>query len=99
MKHGVRGDAWLGSIQTSNQFGTRGNEFILKVKQYHSHFPKVYIASALKDAPGGVQIILEETTKDEVPLVAMDYRYSHKTILFFVLTKNGRASSLVIPTK
>jgi hypothetical protein len=29
----------------------------------------------------------------------MDYRYSHKTILFFVLTKNGRASSLVIPTK
>ncbi len=92
MKHGVRGDAWFGSIWTANEIGLRGYECLLQVKQYHSHFPKDYIESALKDAPGGVHIMLEGRTKDEVPLVAMEYWYSRKTILFFILTKNGGTS-------
>jgi hypothetical protein len=92
MRHGVRGDAWFGSIQTANQIGLRGYECALQIKQYHSLFPKDYIKSALKDAPGGVHIILEETTKDEIPLVAMGHRYSRKTIVFLVLTKNGGTS-------
>jgi hypothetical protein len=61
----------------------------LQIKQYHSLFPKDFIETALKDAPGGVHIVLEGTTKDEIPLVAIGYRYSRKTILFFILTKNG----------
>jgi hypothetical protein len=60
-------------------------------------FPKIIIESALKDAPGGVHILLEGTTNDEVSLVALGCRYSHKTILFFVLTKNGRSSKLGDP--
>jgi hypothetical protein len=92
MKHGVRGDAWFGSIQTANEVGLRGFDCILQVKQYHSHFPKDYIESDLKEIPGGVHIMLEGTTKDEAPLVAVGYRYSRKTILFFVLTKNGGTS-------
>jgi hypothetical protein len=89
MRHGVRGDAWFGSIRTANEVGLRGHEGVFQIKQYHSLFPKEYIESALKDAPGGVHILLEGVTKDEIPLVAMGYRYSRKTILFFVLTKNG----------
>jgi hypothetical protein len=60
-------------------------------------FPKEFIETALKDAPGGVNILLEGTTNDEVPFVALGYRYSHKTILFFVLTKNGGSSKLGDP--
>ena len=33
--------------------------------------------------------MLEGTTRDEVKLVAIGYRYSRKTILFFVLTENA----------
>jgi hypothetical protein len=96
-KHGVRGDAWFGSIKTANEIGLRGHEAVLQIKQYHSLFPKEFIESALKDAPGGVHILLEGTTNDEVPLVALGYRYSRKTILFFVLTKNGGSSKLGDP--
>jgi hypothetical protein len=88
LKHGVRRDAWFGSIQTDNQVGIKGYECVLQIKKYHSLFSKEYIEGALKDAPGGVHIALEGTTKDEVPLVAMGYRYSCKIILFFALTKN-----------
>ena len=91
-KHGIRGDAWFGSIKTANEIGIRGHEAVLQVKQYHSLFPKDFIEAALKEAPGGVHILLEGTTKDEVPLVALGYRYSRKTILFFVLTKNAGSS-------
>jgi hypothetical protein len=96
-KHGVRGDAWFGSIRTANEIGLRGHDAVLQVKQYHSLFPKEFIENALKDAPGGVHILLEGTTNDEVPLVALGYRYSRKTILFFVLTKNGGCSKLGDP--
>jgi hypothetical protein len=59
------------------------------VKQYHNLFPKDFIEEALKDAPGGVHIVLKGTTRDEVNLAAIGYRYSHKTILHFVLTENA----------
>jgi len=39
-----------------------------------------------------VHILLEGVTKDEVTLVAMGYRYSQKTILFFVFTKSAKSS-------
>ena len=62
-------------------------------------FPKEYIEEASKDAPGGVHILLEGVTKDEVSLVALGYRYSRKTVLHFVLTKNGGSSKPGDPYK
>jgi hypothetical protein len=64
------------------------------VKQnHHALYPKEFIEKASKDAPDGIHIILEGTMKDEVPLVALGYRYSWKTTLFFVRTKNAGTSS------
>ena len=88
-KHGIRGDAWFGSVRTASEVARRGHEGIFQVKQYHSFYPKAFIEEALKEAPGGVHIVLEGTTQCEVPLIAVGYRYSRKTILFFVLTKNA----------
>ena len=59
------------------------------MKQYHNLFPKDFIEAALKDAPGGVHIVLKGTTRDEVNLVAIGYCYSRKTILHFVLAENA----------
>jgi hypothetical protein len=88
-KYGIRGDAWFGSVNTANEVGLRGHEGVFQVKQYHTLFPKDFIEEALKEAPGGVHIVLKGTTKDEVNLVAVGYRYSRKTILHFVLTENS----------
>jgi len=92
VKHGIRGDAWFGSVRTANEVALHGHEAVFQIKQYHAGFPKEYIEEALKDAPGGVHILLEGMTQNEVPLVALGYRYSRKTVLHFVLTKNAGSS-------
>jgi len=89
LKHCIQDDAWFGSVCTANEVGVHGHEGGFQVKQYASLFPKAFIEEALKDAPGGVYIVLEGTTRDEVKLVAIGYRYSRKTIPFFVLTENA----------
>jgi|LakMenEpi03Aug12_release.lakeMendotaPanAssembly.Ray.scaffolds.fasta_scaffold205777_1 hypothetical protein len=88
-RFGIRADAWFGSVRTANEIGIRGHEGVFQVKTYHASYPKDFIEATLKDAPGGVSIVLEGTTRDEVPLVAVGYRYSRKSILHFVLTKNA----------
>jgi hypothetical protein len=97
VKHGIRGDAWFGSVRTANEVALRGHDGVFQIKQYHASFPKDFIQEALKDAPGGVYILLEGTTQDEVQLVALGYRYSRKTVLHFVLTKTAGNSKPGIP--
>jgi hypothetical protein len=88
-KFGIRGDAWFGSMRAANEVSLRGHEGVFQIKTYHATYPKDFIEEALNDAPGGIFIALEGATKEEVGLVALGYRYSRKTILYFVLTKNG----------
>jgi hypothetical protein len=88
-KHGVRGDAWFGSVNTANEVIIRGHEGVFQVKQFHTLFPKEYIEEALKEAPGSVHIILKGSTRYEVNLVPIGYRYSRKAILHFFLTENA----------
>jgi len=57
-KHGIRADAWFGSIKTANEVALRGHKAVFQVKQNHSLFPKDFIEKALKDAPGGVHTVL-----------------------------------------
>jgi hypothetical protein len=97
VKHGIRGDAWFRSIRTANEVALHGHEAVFQMKQYHASFQKEYIEEALKDAPGGVHILLEGTTENEVPLLALGYRYSRKTVLHFVLTKNAGSSKPGMP--
>ncbi len=70
---------------------------MLQVKQYHSLYPKEFINEALKDAPGGVGIFLEGTAPNEVPLIAVGYRYSCKMILYFIQTKNAGSTAEGLP--
>ena len=72
---GIHGDAWFGSVRTASEVGSRGHEGVFQVKQYSALYPKDFISKALKTAPGGVPIVLEGTTPNGVPLIALGYRY------------------------
>ena len=81
--HGLRGDAWFGSVKAASQMAVRGHQCCFQVKGYSALYPKEYIEDALKDAPGGVFIALQGNAPNEQTLVAMGYRYSRKSTLFF----------------
>jgi hypothetical protein len=72
LPHGVKADAWFGSIRAAMSVATKGHEG-------KGLFPKEYIEKALEDAPGGVKIVLTSTAPNNIPLVALGYRYSRKS--------------------
>jgi hypothetical protein len=89
VRHGIRGDAWFGSVLTTSEVGIRGHEAVFQVKTNLALYPKSFIKEALKEAPGGVHIVLKGSAPNGVPLVAVRYRYSRKTTLYFVATENA----------
>ena len=71
------------------EVGICGHECVFQVKTNSALYPKAFIEDALADAPGGVHIVLEGKASNGVPLAAIGYRYSRKTTLFFVCTRNA----------
>ena len=61
----------------------------LQVKNNSALYPKEYISTQLKDAPGGTHIVLKGTGPKGTPLMAIGYRYSSKSILYFVATQDA----------
>jgi len=66
--------------------------FSLSVEEFDeiqtTALPKELIKESLKDAPVRVHAALDGTNH-EVPLVALGYHYSQKTILLFIMTKDS----------
>ena len=89
---GIMGDAWFGSVKAATALALKGYKAILQVKTGHGLYPKAFIEEALKDAPGGVWIVMESTHQG-VPLVAIGYQYSTRTTLFFVATKDAGSTT------
>jgi hypothetical protein len=93
---GLRADAWFGSVKAAVALAKKGYKAVLQVKPGHGLFPKKFIESALEDAPGGVWIVLE-ATHEGVPLIAIGYRYSTRTTLHFVVTKDAGSTAKGTP--
>jgi hypothetical protein len=89
---GIMGDTWFGSVKAAAVVAKKGYKTILQVKTGHGLYPKKYIDDALKDAPGGVWIVLESLHRN-VPLVAIGNCYSTRTTLFFVATKDAGSTT------
>ena len=81
-------DAWFGSMKAAVALAKEGYKAVLQVKTGNGLFPKKFIEDTLKDAPGGVWIVLE-AIHDNVPLIAIGYSYSTRTTLLFLATKNA----------
>ena len=86
---GIKGDAYFGSVNTCKELAVRGFEGVVQVKQNTGFYPKPFIEKALKNAPGGVSIVLKGTAPNEQTLIAIGYRYSAKKTLFFCMTANA----------
>ena len=89
---GVRGDAWFGSVKAAVALAKAGYKAVLQIKTGHGLFPKKFIEDTLKDAPGGVWIVLQSTCQG-IPLVAFGYCYSTRTTLCFVATKDAGSTT------
>ena len=57
-----------------------------------------YTSKALENAPGGTHIVMK-STHQEVPLVAIGYRYSSRKTLHFVITEDVGSTTpgVIIP--
>jgi len=88
----MKGDAWFGSVKSAVNLAQRGMHGVFNVKQCHALYPKQYIDEALKDAPGGVSIVMKGCL-NEHDLFAVGYRYSSKKTLFFVMTDGAGSTS------
>jgi hypothetical protein len=95
----VKGDAWFGSVRSCATLKQHGYESVLQVKQNHALYPKSFILETLNDAPGGVFVCLSGTAPNGIPLIALGYRYSRKTVLFFVMSSAAGSTKLGNPYK
>ena len=86
--HGIKDNAWFGSVRAAAALGVRGHQAVMQVKTNSGLFPKKFIADTLDGMPGGVKIVLKGTAPNEVLLVDIGYRYSTKTSLFFITTED-----------
>ena len=69
----MKGDSWFGSVKAAANLAARGMHGIFNVKQCHALFPKTFIAEALKDALGGVSIVLKGKHHNGHTLFALGY--------------------------
>jgi len=93
---GVKGDAWFGSVLNCVSLKLKGYDSVLQVKQNNALFPKTFVDQMLGDAPGGVAVFLKGSL-DGVNLICTGYRYSRKTILYFVMSENAGTTTLGEP--
>ena len=61
----------------------------MQVKTAHALFPKKIITDASENMPGGTHIVLTGVGPQGTPLMAIGYRYSSKSTLYFICTQNA----------
>jgi hypothetical protein len=83
-----RGRCLVWFITCAAELALQHYDCALQIKTNSSLFPKGYIEAPLENAPGGCKIVLSGSHKG-IPLIAISYRYSTRTTLLFVVTKNA----------
>jgi hypothetical protein len=86
VKEFINGDAWFGSSWVCAALNEKGYNDLLQIKGNIGLNHKDFIKDAMTGMPGGTKIVLKRKHPNGVPLVAVGYRYSLKTTLFFVIT-------------
>ena len=74
----MKGDVWFGSVKSAANLAERGMQGVFCVKQCHALYPKQFKTDALKEAPGGVSIVMKGRHSNGHTLIAIRCRYSSK---------------------
>ena len=90
----IMGDSWFTSLTMLQAIAQSGDEVVGQLKVSHGGYPKDYLNEHLKDAPGGVHIVMKGTLPSGIDVVATGYKYSSKRVLFFLSTPGA---GLTIP--
>jgi hypothetical protein len=85
----IKGDAWFGSVRVCAAVGEKGHKAFLQLKGNKGLYPKVCIEEQIASTPGGTSIVRKGTHPNGAPLVAIGYRYSTRTTLYFVMTEDA----------
>jgi hypothetical protein len=88
VKECITGDAWFGSARACAALVKKGYKAFLQIKGNIFLYPKDFIEDAMTGMPGGMEIVIKGKHPNEVPLVAVGYRYSSKMTLFFRVTED-----------
>jgi hypothetical protein len=91
----VSGDSWFGSVKSVLNIKKHcmyQKESVFSVKTAHSLFPKSFIEDILAKEPGGASIVLRSVLED-VPLIAIGYKYNKKRVLHFVMSENAGSTT------
>lgn len=81
------GDAWFASVTTAKSVEQYGR-FIGPVKTSHALFCKKYLETKMASWPAGSHLVLETKFQD-LPLLAIGYKYNKRKVLSFVATKGA----------
>ena len=91
------GDSWFGSVRAAEAVALAGEHAIFIVKTAFSRSPKKWLDKEMKDYPGGTWIVLKGTTKKDVYLVSLGYKYNSRTVLTFVMTEGAGSTESGTP--
>ena len=83
------GDSWFSNVQTATEMALRGHHYIGIVKTGHAHFPKHFLMHTMQNWPAGSHMVLQTTTREEIDLCAVGYKYNSKKVMLFVFTKGA----------
>ena len=89
----IMGDAWFGSVRCASVMSSKNFAGIFQVKSNSGLYPKAFIEEHLKNAPGGVHIVLKGTDPNGVTLIATGYRYSSRKTIHFISTLNAASTT------
>lgn len=83
------GDSWFSSVPLCVQMQQKLNShYIGVVKTNHANYPKQFLLKTMSEWPAGSHLVLEATS-DNVPLLAVGYKYNSRKVHCFVATKGA----------
>lgn len=90
----VFGDSWFASVKTTVQLWKKyGLLFVGVVKTAHAKYPKIFLEKTMKDWPAGSHLLLEAVVED-VPIIAIGYKYNSRKVICFVCHKEAGDTEL-----
>ena len=84
-------DSWFGSVKTYGESMDSGVHYCGPVNMSHKGFCLATLEKLMEDWPGGSYLVINSTPRftDEIPPLAIGYKYNSRKVLGFIATGGG----------